>query len=201
MKLRQCLMVGMAIILAFSNPACKKKGLQEDLLDPSLAADTAVVALQELEVDSALVSAEALFAVQEEARLAEEARLQAIAIARVEEMNQALSSLDPVYFSFDKANLDEVARLQLSAHVQVLQDYSDVSLRLAGHCDENGSADYNLALGDRRSLVVRDYFAAAGLDPARFSTLSYGKSYPVALGHKEADWKLNRRCEFKVLLP
>jgi peptidoglycan-associated lipoprotein len=70
------------------------------------------------------------------------------------------------------------------------------SYQIEGHCDERGSAEYNLALGDRRARAVKDYLVSLGVDPARLSTISYGEERPFAMGHDEAAWAQNRRGHF-----
>ena len=83
----------------------------------------------------------------------------------------------------------------------MLRTVSDLRVRLEGHCDENGSVAYNLALGDKRANAVKDYMVRLGLDAARFETISYGKANPVDQGHDESAWSKNRRCEFQALNP
>ena len=71
--------------------------------------------------------------------------------------------------------------------------YTGYSVTVEGHCDERGTREYNLALGERRAASVKNYLVALGVDPSRISTLSYGKERPLAMGHDEAAWSQNRR--------
>jgi peptidoglycan-associated lipoprotein len=103
-----------------------------------------------------------------------------------------------VYFDFDKADLGPDARQALNANVQVLRSNGQLRLTVEGHCDERGTNEYNLALGERRARAVRDYLVAAGIDATRISIISYGKERPFVLGHDESAWKLNRRGHFIV---
>jgi peptidoglycan-associated lipoprotein len=72
-----------------------------------------------------------------------------------------------------------------------------VKIALEGHCDERGSDEYNLALGERRALAIKNYLAQNGVASEHFSIISYGEEKPVRVGHDEAAWQLNRRVEFK----
>ncbi|MEW5702649.1 MAG: peptidoglycan-associated lipoprotein Pal [Candidatus Zixiibacteriota bacterium] len=106
--------------------------------------------------------------------------------------------LKPVYFDFDKYNLREDARVTLDADADILRTNGDLRIVIEGHCDERGTDEYNIALGDRRAKAVQDYLVRLGIDAARISTISYGEERPVSLGHDEDSWRLNRRGEFVV---
>ncbi|MBN9918186.1 peptidoglycan-associated lipoprotein Pal, partial [Listeria monocytogenes] len=82
----------------------------------------------------------------------------------------------------------------LDSQAQWLTRYPNVPVSLEGHCDERGTREYNLALGDRRALAAKNYLAARGVAPGRISTISYGKERPIALGSDEASWAQNRRA-------
>lgn len=100
---------------------------------------------------------------------------------------------DRVYFALDRYDLDEGSRRTLERQAAWLDQYPSTTLTVEGHCDERGTREYNLALGARRAASVRDYLVSLGVDPARVRTISYGKERPVAEGHNEAAWRLNRR--------
>lgn len=102
-----------------------------------------------------------------------------------------------VYFDFDSYDIREDARPVLSEAAQLMRRYPQVSLRLEGHCDERGTAEYNLALGEKRADAVRDYLVGLGVERSRLSTVSFGKERPAATGHDEQSWARNRRVEFK----
>jgi peptidoglycan-associated lipoprotein len=78
----------------------------------------------------------------------------------------------------------------------VLKSNGTWAITIEGHCDERGTAEYNLALGDRRALAARDYLVSLGVPAARLATVSYGKEFPFDAGHQEAAWSLNRRAHF-----
>lgn len=104
----------------------------------------------------------------------------------------------PVYFGYDSSAVggSEVSKIeQVAAH---LSQGGSGGVIIEGHCDERGSREYNLALGERRALAVRDYLVSLGVDPSNIQTKSMGSEMPVALGHDEASWSQNRRAEFVI---
>jgi peptidoglycan-associated lipoprotein len=108
------------------------------------------------------------------------------------------SQLQKIYFNFDSADLSEESRSALSKNAELLSKQTSVSLRIEGNCDERGSDEYNLALGERRAKAARDYLVNLGVAPERLSVISYGEEKPVDPGHDEAAWAKNRRDEFVV---
>jgi len=104
-----------------------------------------------------------------------------------------------VYFDFDKYNLRPDAKSSLDRNFALLQEFPNAIVELQGHCDERGTVEYNLALGERRAKSVQTYLIGLGIDPARLKTVSFGKERPAVPGHDESAWAKNRRCEFHVL--
>lgn len=100
-----------------------------------------------------------------------------------------------VYFDYDKAVIRPEFQEILAAHGSFLRDHSDKSILVEGHCDERGSREYNLALGERRGDAVRDYLVAEGAARSQIETVSYGEERPVDPGHDEGAWSKNRRGE------
>jgi len=107
--------------------------------------------------------------------------------------------LETIYFDFDKSTLTESARAILAANARRLQEYPFSSIRVAGHCDERGTVEYNLALGERRARAVRNYLTNFGVRPDRITIISYGKERPADTRHTPAAWQRNRRAEFLIL--
>ncbi len=103
-----------------------------------------------------------------------------------------------VYFAFDSYSIEEGAIPLLSEAAKLLRSYPQVALRLEGHCDERGTTEYNLALGEKRSVAVRDYLVNLGVERSRLATVSFGKEKPAAFGHSETSWAKNRRVEFVI---
>jgi len=105
---------------------------------------------------------------------------------------------DRVYFGFDRHDLAPEARQKVEEWAQWLQQYSSLSVTIEGHADERGTREYNLALGERRAISVRDYLSALGVPPSRMRTISYGKERPAVLGSSEDAWAQNRRAVLVV---
>ena len=108
--------------------------------------------------------------------------------------------LGDVYFEFDKATLTDATRSQLGKNADFLksQDGEDFVITIEGHCDERGTNDYNLALGDRRANSARDYLTSLGISGDRLKTISYGEERPQCEESNEDCWQLNRRAYFRV---
>ena len=106
---------------------------------------------------------------------------------------------DTVLFGYDSYELDAQAKAILTRHAQWLQQNPGVRVTLEGHCDERGTREYNLALGDRRANSAKNFLAAQGVDVARLSTISYGKERPAVEGTDEAGWAQNRRAVTMVM--
>lgn len=106
--------------------------------------------------------------------------------------------LEDIFFETDSALLTPQAASVLRDTLTWLSAHPTMAITIEGHCDERGSDEYNLALGQHRALTVFNYLVRAGLDPSRFSLISYGKSLPFSLGHTEADCQLNRRVHFAI---
>lgn len=103
---------------------------------------------------------------------------------------------EAVYFDYDSPQLNPAEHAKISAVVAFLEQNPGRNVIVEGHCDERGSNEYNLALGERRALAVRAAMIAAGVDGNLVQTRSYGEERPVAFGHDESSWRLNRRAEF-----
>ncbi|MCX7918634.1 MAG: peptidoglycan-associated lipoprotein Pal [bacterium] len=101
----------------------------------------------------------------------------------------------PVYFAFDKSDLTPEAIATLNKNVAVLKANPDLKVVVEGHCDERGTVEYNMALGERRAKAVRDYYISAGIDKSRIRIISYGEERPIDPGHNEEAWAKNRRSE------
>ena len=113
-------------------------------------------------------------------------------------MGEKGSPLKDIFFDFDKSNIRDDAKPNLSEDVQWLKANSTAKITIEGHCDERGTAEYNLGLGERRAKATMDYLVAAGIDATRMKMISYGKERPFVLGHDESTWKWNRRAHFVV---
>jgi peptidoglycan-associated lipoprotein len=106
--------------------------------------------------------------------------------------------LKDAFYDFDKAEIRSDAREALAADAEWLRKHPSVKITIEGHCDERGTREYNLALGDRRANAARDYLVSLGVDGARLRTVSYGKERPFAADHDEDSWQKNRRAHFVI---
>jgi len=139
--------------------------------------------------------ADSIRAAEEAERLAREAEARA---AR-EALERARALLTQrVHFDFDMSEIRPDAEQVLRQKVEILRASPNVQIRIEGHCDERGSNEYNDALGNRRAQAVVDFFTNFGLDPSRFTTVSFGEDRPLVRASNEEAWAQNRRAEFIV---
>ena len=106
--------------------------------------------------------------------------------------------LEDIHFEYDSANLTDQARSVLEKHALWLQNHRPAKVLVEGHCDERGTVEYNLALGEKRARAARDYLASLGVSTDRLRTVSYGKERPLDAASNEAAWAANRRDHFAV---
>ena len=104
------------------------------------------------------------------------------------------NTTDTVFFAFDSSTLSSEAQAALDTQVAWLKKHDDVNVIVQGHCDDRGTREYNLALGERRANAVKQYLVSQGIEESRISTISYGKERPAVLGNNEAAWAQNRRA-------
>ena len=108
------------------------------------------------------------------------------------------SPLKPLFYGLDQSEVDSPGQQVLQANADVLKKYSSWQVTVEGHCDERGTAEYNLALGERRAVAARNYLVSLGIAADRIKTVSYGKEFPFDPAHTEAAWAKNRRAQFVV---
>jgi peptidoglycan-associated lipoprotein len=116
----------------------------------------------------------------------------------IAELNRS-GVLKPVYFDYDRSLVREDQRAVLLSNAQWLKANPRYIVEIGGHCDERGTTEYNLALGDRRANAIRDYLVGLGVDASRLEVVSYGEERPAIPGSGEETWAQNRRAEFVVL--
>jgi len=126
-----------------------------------------------------------------EAKAAEEKAWQERRIAKVE--------AESIYFDFDKSFIKLEYRAVLQAKAEFLKDDPNIHMRIEGNCDERGTNEYNLALGERRADSAAKFLVSLGISPDRIETISYGEERPLASGHGEGAWTQNRRDDFTVI--
>jgi peptidoglycan-associated lipoprotein len=108
------------------------------------------------------------------------------------------SPLRPVFYEYDSSDVSEAGRATLQANAAVLKKYPSWVITIEGHCDERGTAEYNLALGERRAVAARQYLISLGIDANRLRTVSYGSEFPFDPAHQESAWSRNRRAHFVI---
>jgi len=103
---------------------------------------------------------------------------------------------EDIFFDYDQSLIRPDAKKTLDQNVEWLRGNAKPNLVIEGHCDERGSQEYNLALGQRRAKAAQDYLVTSGIDEKRIKTISYGKERPFVVGHDESAWQWNRRAHF-----
>lgn len=120
-----------------------------------------------------------------------------IAAASLDDLNRN-SPLQPVFFELDSSDINSTGQAALESNAATLKKYPTWTVTIEGHCDERGTAEYNLALGERRAIAARTYLVSLGIAAERLRTVSYGKEFPFDPGHDEAAWAKNRRAHFVI---
>jgi peptidoglycan-associated lipoprotein len=121
----------------------------------------------------------------------------AISSASLDDLNRN-SPLKPLYFDYDSSEVNAAGHAVLDGNAALMKKYSTWTVTIEGHCDERGTAEYNLALGERRAVAARAYLVSVGISADRLRTVSYGKEFPFDPGHDEAAFAKNRRAHFVV---
>lgn len=172
-----------SIALAFSI-GCAKKGAVAVSEEKPAAAKTEAKAPQKAAEET-----------KPKQQLAQAERTQ---IKQAEAAVSPIAGFDFIYFDFDKFNVKAEYRGTLTKIADWLKKNSDYKVRIEGNCDERGTAEYNLALGEKRANSAKDYLAKLGIDKAKINTISYGKEKPVDAGHNDEAWAKNRNAHFVV---
>jgi peptidoglycan-associated lipoprotein len=128
---------------------------------------------------------------------AEPVRDDAIASASLDDLNRN-TPLKPVFYELDKSDVSPAGQKVLDENAMLLKRYASWAVTIEGHCDERGTAEYNLALGERRAVAARAYLVAQGISADRLRIISYGKEFPFDPGHDEAAFSKNRRAHFVI---
>jgi peptidoglycan-associated lipoprotein len=191
--------------------ACSSIFLMSSCAKKKLVTEESVITARPTEVTKAEKEAAAVKrAQQEEARRAEEVRiekleeLEAAKKRKAEEKARQLAEAEgfdpqPIYFDFDRSSIRDEARAVLEKTGAFLKENSGIRIRIEGNCDERGTNEYNLALGERRANSAKLFLVSLGISPDRIRTISYGEERPLALGGGEDAWAKNRRDDFVVI--
>jgi peptidoglycan-associated lipoprotein len=107
--------------------------------------------------------------------------------------------LGTIYFDYDRAVIRDDARATLDLNAEWMKMFRSAKIQAQGHCDERGTEEYNLALGEKRAKSAQDYLLSMGISSDRIQIISYGKSQPINPGHDDSAWQMNRRAQFIVI--
>jgi len=180
--MKKLLICSLAIILVFSFAvACKKKPKE---VPPPPPQEQEQPKVEEVEAP-----------VVQEPQLTEEE----IFLQKTLEQINLEKPLGTVHFDYDKALIRDDARPVLDANASWLKKFRTVKILVEGHCDERGTEEYNLALGEKRAKSAQDYLLTLGIGSDRIKIISYGKSQPINPSHDEAAWQMNRRAQFLII--
>jgi len=127
----------------------------------------------------------------------EPVREDAVSSTSLDDLNRN-SPLKPVFFGLDSSDIDPTAKSVLDGNAALLRQNSTWVITIEGHCDERGTAEYNLALGERRAGAALAYLVSLGIPASRLKTVSYGKEFPFDPGHDDGAWQKNRRAHFVI---
>ena len=136
---------------------------------------------------------------QEQVKGADDSSMQSGAVPGAVPSHDQVAGLERILFNFDQFTLSADARRVLSQNAKFQKANSGVQAVIEGHCDERGSDEYNLALGESRALAAKNYLVSLGINAKRLSVISYGEEKPLRNASNEAAWAQNRRAEFKAV--
>lgn len=205
MKTAKILSLATALALT-GGLACKNPVAEKARVDQAAADEAArKAAAEKAEADrlaAEKAAAEKAAAEKAAAEAAEAARKAAAEKAAAEKAAAfkaaAEAALKNIHFDFDKSDIKEADRATLQAIADFMKANADAKILIEGHCDERGTNDYNLQLGNRRAAAALAYLKTLGVAEERFETTSFGKEKPLCTEGKESCWNQNRRCEFKL---
>ncbi|HET7631971.1 MAG TPA: peptidoglycan-associated lipoprotein Pal [Gemmatimonadaceae bacterium] len=186
------------VVAAATLAACSKKPEVAPTPVPA-PVDTSALRAQHVQDSLAAIAAAQKAAAEAQARRDSIAAAEAAARAEAQAQAAMRATLtEVIHFDFDKSMVRPDAQAILDAKLPILLANPNLSIRIAGHTDERGSAEYNQALGQRRAAAAKRYLTDHGVAASRIETVSYGEEQPVAMGHDESAWSQNRRDEFTI---
>ncbi len=179
--MKKLIVYSLAFILVFAFFAGCKKKVKEVPPPPQVKEQPKVEKVVEPVVQEPVLSEEEIFMSKS-----------------LEQINKE-KPLEMIHFDYDKYFVREDAKSILEKDAAWMKKFKTVKVLIEGHCDERGTEEYNLALGEKRAKSAMDYLASQGVSPDRMKILSYGKSQPLTTGHDEASWQMNRRAQFTII--
>lgn len=194
-RIRRIVPALLAVATLSATEACRRQQAPTPVPTP-VNADSARLAEEARVRDSIAAAQRAAEAEREAARQDSIRRANEAAAAEATALRTAITA--PIYFDFDRSEIRDDSRAALEAKVPVLLANSGLRIRIAGHTDERGSTEYNLALGQRRATAAKRYLVERGVAEDRIETVSFGEEQPAAQGSDESAWQQNRRDEFEI---
>jgi peptidoglycan-associated lipoprotein len=195
-----------ASFIVLGSASCSKKEVKVEapVVDTSAAdaakkraeEEAAAAAKKRAEEEAAATAAKKR--AEEEAAAAAKKRAEAEAAEKLLQDQINTVESEKIYFDYDKAELKPEAQATLEKKAKIMESNSSFALTIEGNCDERGTNEYNLALGERRADAAEKFLNSLGISADRITTISYGEEKPVDAGHNEAAWSQNRRDEFKL---
>ena len=189
---RVLLVTGLVVFLSFFAVGCAKKQVQTDVdvtpADTSADVEARQAAERAIRESGMAAEAESL-----------DTRAQALEDKYPVLEGRTNAPLLPIYFDFDKSNIRKDQRARLESDAEFLTQNKAVRVRIEGNCDERGTNEYNMALGQRRALSAKKYLVNLGIDAKRLETISYGEEKSLLFGHDEYSWAQNRRDDFVIM--
>jgi peptidoglycan-associated lipoprotein len=189
-KGKLCVKIGLIILMGVflvTVSSCSEKKPRLDPMEQYPSETETVIVVEEVDVVQPLTEEEL-----EAQRIQEQEAIRIKEEARMKFVNE------DVYFNFDDATLTSDARMIIKQKVVWLRDNPGASVLVEGHCDERGTEEYNIALGQRRAQGIKTFMVNAGISASRLSTVSYGEERPVDFANNESAWAKNRRAHFKI---
>ncbi len=195
MKKRLFLNLVMVVIVAglFFTVSCAKKAV---VSNPAQATSEKVQSVVKNNNNGLSAEEIARQKAANEARIKEQELKEAAARKKAAAMGRFVNQ--DIHFAFDSAELTPMSQMLLKEKAQWLEDNMSVNVRIEGNCDERGTTEYNLALGERRAMSVKNYLVDLGISGSRLTTISYGEEKPLDPAHNEAAWAKNRRVHFTI---
>ena len=180
--MKRLIIYGLAIVLVFSFAAsCKKKPKEVPPAPPQTIEQPPVEKVEPPKVQEPQLTEEEVFLQKS-----------------LDQINRE-KPLASIYFDYDSAVIRGDAKPVLDTDAAWLKKFATAKVLVEGHCDERGTEEYNLALGEKRAKAAQDYLLSLGISPYRIKIISYGKSQPINPGHDESAWQMNRRAQFLII--
>lgn len=202
------LMLSLMLSVSLFLNACAKKVIKEEKVieqkeeatkaEEKIPSEEEKLRLKAEEDDKAAREAQLREEELRKERKREEAASREEAAKREAELREEFENMD-IHFDFDKFSLTNEAREILAKKASWLQNHTDLKIQIEGHCDERGTNEYNMALGERRANSAMKYLVIAGVKTDRISTISYGEEMPLDAGQNEDAWTKNRRAHFRIV--